>query len=230
MSRAADARQLLGRAASAYAPAALSSSLGAEDMVLTDMVAREGLPIEIFTLDTGRLHAETLELMARVQGHYGIALRVMHPDASALADYLMRHGRDAIFDSRELRLRCCEIRKVEPLRRALDGKRAWITGLRRAQSSARAELPLAGYDAALNVAKFNPLAEWSEAEVWSYLREHRVPYNALHDRGFPSIGCQPCTRAVAPGEDPRAGRWWWENEDKKECGIHLNPDREGRAA
>lgn len=221
MSRAADARLLLERAASTCGPAAFSSSLGAEDMVLTDMVAREGLPIEIFTLDTGRLHAETLALIARVQAHYGLALRVMRPDAAALADYVVHHGRDAFYESRDLRQRCCEIRKVEPLRRALEAKRAWITGLRRGQSSARADLPLAGFDAALNIAKFNPLADWSEAEVWDYLREHQVPTNALHDRGFPSIGCEPCTRAVAPGEDARAGRWWWEDEGKKECGLHV---------
>ncbi len=224
MSHAADAQRLLERAASAYAPAAFSSSLGAEDMVLTDLIAREGLPIEIFTLDTGRLHAETVELIARVQAHYGLALHVVHPDAAAVADYVVRHGRDAFYISRELRQHCCEIRKVEPLRRALHGKRAWITGLRRGQSSARADLPLAGFDAAFNVAKFNPLAEWSEAEVWAYLGEHKVPYNALHDRGFPSIGCAPCTRAVAPGEDPRAGRWWWEQDSKKECGLHVNGD------
>lgn len=221
MSRAADARLLLERIASSYAPAALSSSLGAEDMVLTDLIARAGLPIEIFTLDTGRLHAETLELVTRVQSHYGLALRVMQPDAAAVADYVTRHGRDAFYGSVDLRKRCCEIRKVEPLRRALESKRAWITGLRREQSAARAELRLAEFDAALRVAKFNPLADWSGNDVWDYIRAHKVPYNPLHDRGFPSIGCEPCTRAVAPGAHERAGRWWWEEEGKKECGLHV---------
>lgn len=221
MSRAADARLLLERIAAAYAPAALSSSLGAEDMVLTDMVAREGLPIEIFTLDTGRLHAETRDMLGRVQSHYGLALRVMQPDAQAVAEYVTTHGRDAFYGSVELRQRCCEIRKVEPLRRALEGKRAWVTGLRRGQSTARGELRLASYDAGLRIAKFNPLAEWSGNDVWDYLRANQVPTNPLHERGYPSVGCEPCTRAVAPGADERSGRWWWEEEGKKECGLHV---------
>lgn len=221
MSRATDTRLLLERIASAYSPAALSSSLGAEDMVLTDMVAREGLPIEIFTLDTGRLHAETLELIARVQAHYGLALRVMQPRPQLVADYVTHHGRDAFYGSVELRKKCCGIRKVEPLGRALEGKRAWIAGLRREQSAARAGLRLAAFDSELRIAKFNPLIEWSGDDVWSYIREHNVPYNPLHDRGYPSIGCAPCTRAVEPGADERSGRWWWEQEGKKECGLHV---------
>jgi len=221
MSRTGQALQHLAGFAASYGPAALSSSLGAEDMVLTDMIAREGLPIEIFTLDTGRLHAETLALVARVQAYYGVALRVVRPEPMAVAGYVSRHGRDAFYESRALRERCCEIRKVEPLRRALEDKRGWITGLRRGQSPARAALPLAGFDAALRIAKFNPLAEWSHEDVWAYLREHRVPTNPLHERGFPSIGCEPCTRAVRAGEDERAGRWWWEEQGKKECGLHV---------
>jgi len=223
VSRAADARLLLDRIASAYAPAALSCSLGAEDMVLTDLIARGGMPVEIFTLDTGRLHAQTLELVGRVQSHYGIALRVMQPDGAAVADYVTRYGRNAFYDSVELRKRCCEIRKIEPLKRALEGKRAWITGLRREQSAARADLRLAEFDAALRVVKVNPLADWSGDDVWDYIRAHKVPYNPLHDRGFPSIGCEPCTRAVQPGADARSGRWWWEQEGKKECGLHVTP-------
>ncbi len=222
MNRAADARLLLSRVASSYAPAALSSSLGAEDMVLTDLIAREGLPIEIFTLDTGRLHAETLELVGRVQSHYGISLRVMQPEPQAVVEYVTVHGRNAFYDSVEMRKRCCEIRKVEPLKRALQGKRAWITGLRREQSAARAGLRLAEFDAALRVAKFNPLGDWSGNDVWDYIRARKVPTNPLHDRGFPSIGCEPCTRAVEPGADERSGRWWWEQEDNKECGLHVN--------
>ena len=221
MSRARDAGLLLERVAAAYAPAALSSSLGAEDLVLTDLIARAGLPIEIFTLDTGRLHGETLDLVARIQSHYGIALRAVQPDPAAVAGYVARHGRDAFYESVELRKRCCEIRKVEPLRRALEGRRAWITGLRRAQSAERAGLRLAEFDAQLGIAKFNPLAEWSGNDVWDYIRVNKVPYNPLHDRGYPSIGCEPCTRALAPGEDERSGRWWWEREEKKECGLHV---------
>jgi len=221
MSRIEQTLELLHAVASTYGPAALSSSLGAEDMVLTDLIAREGLPIEIFTLDTGRLHAETRQLVARIQSYYGIALRVLHPDPEAIAGYVARHGRDAFYGSRALRERCCQIRKVEPLRRALAGKRGWVTGLRRGQSRARAGLAVAGFDAAFGIAKFNPLAEWSNADVWDYLRARRVPVNPLHERGFPSIGCQPCTRAVRPGEDERAGRWWWEEEGKKECGLHV---------
>ncbi len=224
MSRAANARLLLERVASAYAPAALSSSLGAEDMVLTDLIAREGLPIEIFTLDTGRLHAETLALADRVQSHYGIKVRTVQPEPQAVVDYVTRHGRNAFYGSVELRKRCCEIRKVEPLKRALEGKRAWITGLRREQSAARAGLLLAEFDDALNIAKFNPLADWSGNEVWDYLRANKVPTNPLHERGYPSIGCEPCTRAVEPGADERSGRGWWEQEGKKECGLHVSPD------
>jgi phosphoadenosine phosphosulfate reductase len=221
MSRVDEALQLLEAVASRYGPASLSSSLGAEDMVLTDLIAREGLPIEIFTLDTGRLHAETRQLAARIQSYYGITLRVLHPEPMALAEYVAGHGRDAFYQSRALRERCCEIRKVEPLRRALEGKRGWVAGLRRGQCTARAGVPVAGFDAALQIAKFNPLAEWSRADVWDYVRAHRVPVNPLHERGFPSIGCEPCTRAVRPGEDERAGRWWWEEEGKKECGLHV---------
>ncbi|HEX5091673.1 MAG TPA: phosphoadenylyl-sulfate reductase [Burkholderiales bacterium] len=226
MSRVDEALQLLAAVAGSYGPAALSSSLGAEDMVLTDLIAREGLPIEIFTLDTGRLHAETRQLAARIQSYYGVALRVLHPEPVALAGYVARHGRDAFYESRALRERCCEIRKVEPLRRALEGKRGWVTGLRRGQSRARAALAVAGFDAALQIAKFNPLAEWSQEDVWEYLRAHRVPVNPLHERGFPSIGCEPCTRAVRPGEDERAGRWWWEEDGKKECGLHVGVQAE----
>jgi len=229
VSRALNAGLLLERIASAYAPATLSSSLGAEDMVLTDLIARAGLPIEIFTLDTGRLHAETLELAGRIQSHYGIALRVLQPDAAAVADYVARNGRNAFYGSVELRKRCCEIRKVEPLKRALEGKRAWVTGLRREQSAARAELRLAEFDATLHVAKFNPLAEWSGNDVWDYIRANKVPYNPLHDRGYPSIGCEPCTRAVEPGADERSGRWWWEQEGKKECGLHVGKENRGQS-
>jgi len=214
--------------AAAYSPAALANSLQAEDMVLTHAIAAARLPIEIFVLDTGRLHAETLDLAEEVRERYGIDVNIYAPEPGAVAEYVSVHGRDAFYGSLELRKRCCEVRKVEPLARALRGKRAWITGQRREHSPTRAALAEHEFDARHGLEKFNPLAAWSEAEVWSYIREHRVPYNALYEQGYRSIGCAPCTRPVLPGEDPRAGRWWWEQPASKECGLHVAPD--GRLA
>ncbi len=198
----------------------LASSLGAEDLVLTDAIVRARLPIGIFTLDTGRLHAQTLELIERLRAHYGVAIEVVHPLEAEVTAYVRAHGLNGFYESADLRRRCCQIRKVAPLARALAGRDAWITGLRRAQSASRLELAAQEFDPVHGLAKFNPLAAWTEAQVWSYLRAHDVPYNPLHDRGYPSIGCEPCTRAVRPGEDVRAGRWWWERSDAKECGLH----------
>ena len=211
---------MLARAQSAYAPAAFASSFGAEDMVLTDLIARRFPGIGIFTLDTGRLPEETHRLMQAVKERYQIRLGVYFPDSRALENYHVANGVNAFYRGVELRQACCHIRKVEPLARALAGKRAWITGLRRDQAAGRADLPEEGYDADHGLYKFNPLAGWTQAEVWEYIRRFEVPYNALHDRGYPSIGCAPCTRAVAAGEDIRAGRWWWENPEGKECGLH----------
>ena len=207
--------------AARHSPATLASSLSAEDMVLTDAIASAGLPIEIFVLDTGRLHADTLQLLDGVRERYGIEVQVFKPLRESVEDYVSRHGRDAFYDSAELRKRCCEIRKVEPLRRALLGKRAWITGQRREQAVGRAQLPEQESDAVHGIEKYNPLAAWSEADVWQYLGEHGVPYNRLYDQGYRSIGCAPCTRPVRPGEDVRAGRWWWESPEHKECGLHV---------
>jgi len=212
--------ELLSNVERSFSPAALASSLGAEDMVLTDLIAKHAPSIEIFTLDTGRLHAETYRLLQQVTDRYDLRMRVIYPDGEALERLVAAHGINGFFNSVASRKACCEVRKVEPLRRALAGKRAWITGLRRAQHLTRASLPLQEYDAANRLEKFNPLAEWQEREVWAYLRLLDVPYNELHDRGFPSIGCEPCTRAVTPGEDIRAGRWWWEEPGGKECGLH----------
>jgi phosphoadenosine phosphosulfate reductase len=222
------ARALLRRIASEFAPAAFANSLGAEDMVLTDLVLSERLPIEIFTLDTGRLPQETYALLDAIAERYGTRLRIVFPRAEAVEAYVVAHGTNAFYRSLELRKACCRIRKVEPLARALAGKRAWIAGLRRAQSPTRGAIAVESYDATHGLVKFNPLADWSEDEVWAYLRTHGVPYNALHDRGYRSIGCAPCTRAVAPGEDARAGRWWWEEPCSKECGLHLAPGRGAR--
>jgi phosphoadenosine phosphosulfate reductase len=214
----------LSAIAGEFSPAVLAHSLQAEDMVLTDAIARAGLPIELFVLDTGRLHADSLHLIDKIRSHYGIDMRVYAPDAEAVSEYVQRHGRDAFYGSVELRKRCCEIRKVEPLARALAGKRAWITGQRRAQASSRAELAEREFDATHRLEKFNPLAAWTETDVWDYIRAQGVPYNRLYDQGYRSIGCAPCTRPVMPGEDLRAGRWWWEEAGQKECGLHITPD------
>jgi phosphoadenosine phosphosulfate reductase len=216
-----DTRATLERVARDFAPAVFASSLAAEDMVLTDMILKSGLPIAIFTLDTGRLHQETLAVLDAVKAKYGYEIALFRPQQEAVDAYVAQNGLNAFYDSVELRKQCCHIRKVEPLGRALLGKRAWITGQRRAQSSTRFDLAVQEEDAVHGMAKFNPLAGWNEADVWDYIRANGVPYNALHDRGYPSIGCEPCTRAVQPGEDVRAGRWWWENPDSKECGLHL---------
>ncbi len=224
MTKADAALDLLGRIAAEYAPAALASSLGAEDMVLTDLALRNGLGFEIFALDTGRLHGDTLDMLGRIERRYGYAVRVMQPDPAAVTEYVQSFGRDAFYGSVELRKRCCAIRKTEPLARALEGKRAWVTGLRRAHSAERAGVLIEEWDAAHGMPKFNPLAYWGEAEVWEHLRAHHVPVNPLYQQGYRSIGCAPCTRPVLPGEEPRAGRWWWEIAEVRECGLHVAPD------
>jgi phosphoadenosine phosphosulfate reductase len=217
----ADTKATLERVAREFTPAVFASSLAAEDMVLTDLILKTQLPIGIFSLETGRLHKETLAMLDRVKEHYGYEIAVYRPQQDAVDGYVAQHGVNGFYDSIELRRECCRIRKVEPLGRALAGKRAWVTGQRRAQSTTRAELAVQEDDASHGMVKFNPLADWSEQDVWDYLRAHGVPYNALHDQGYPSIGCEPCTRAIQPGEDVRAGRWWWENPDSKECGLHF---------
>jgi phosphoadenosine phosphosulfate reductase len=219
--RVAATCETLDRIARDFSPAVFASSLAAEDMVLTDMILKQRLPIGIFSLETGRLHPETLAVLDQVKEVYGYDIALYRPQPEAVDAYVVQKGLNAFYDSVELRRECCHIRKVEPLGRALAGQRAWITGQRRAQSTTRAELPVQEQDSAHNMIKFNPLADWSEVDVWDYLRANNVPYNKLHDQGFPSIGCAPCTRAVNPGEDVRAGRWWWENPDSKECGLHL---------
>ncbi len=203
-----------------YPDAALASSLAAEDMLLTHAIYSAGLDLEVFTLDTGRLHAETLGVLDAVREHYGREVSVYRPVAASVEQHVAAHGAYAFYESVELRKACCQIRKVEPLKRALAGRGAWLTGQRRAQSTTRGELPLEEHDQTFGLHKFNPLAEWSEEDVWSVIRALGIPYNPLHDQGYPSIGCEPWTRAIRPGEDLRAGRWWWESSDSKECGLH----------
>lgn len=211
---------LLREASEACAPAVLASSLGAEDMVLLDLIDKERLAINVFTLDTGRLPQETYDLLQQVRRRYRVPIAVFAPESADIERYVASHGANGFYDSVALRQECCLLRKVKPLRRALNGKRAWITGLRRAQSAGRAEIPFRKWDADNGLEKFNPLADWLDADVWSYIRSHDVPANALHAKNYPSIGCAPCTRAVTPGEDGRAGRWWWENPEFNECGLH----------
>ncbi|HEX5538919.1 MAG TPA: phosphoadenylyl-sulfate reductase [Methylophilaceae bacterium] len=198
-----------------------ANSLGAEDMVLTDIMLREQLPIEIFSLDTGRLPAETYDLIAEVERTYNTRLKIFFPRSDSVEAYVRSNGINAFYESIDLRKACCHMRKVEPLGRALKGKKAWITGMRAQQSATRTDLPVRQFDQANNLEKLNPLSDWSEQETWAYIRMHGVPYNKLHDQFYPSIGCAPCTRAVAMGEDVRAGRWWWEDPTSKECGLHV---------
>jgi phosphoadenosine phosphosulfate reductase len=211
----------LRRIAAEFSPAVFASSLAAEDMVLTDLILRAKLPIGIFTLETGRLHKETLGMVDRIKETYDYEVKLYKPEQAAVDAYVQQNGLNAFYDSVEMRKECCRIRKVEPLNRALAGNKAWVTGQRRAQSTTRAELTVQEDDPGHGMQKFNPLADWSEEDVWNYIRSNNVPYNPLHDKGYPSIGCEPCTRAIQPGEDVRAGRWWWENPESKECGLHV---------
>ncbi|MBH9578824.1 phosphoadenylyl-sulfate reductase [Inhella proteolytica] len=198
-----------------------SSSLGVEDMVITDLIARHQLPIDIATLDTGKLHAETLGLIPRIAERYGREVAVFQPVNEQVIQFVRREGEDAMFKSIELRKACCGVRKLEPLARMLKGRSAWITGLRREQSGARAEVAF-DEDDGQGRRKLSPIADWTWTEVWAYVERFEVPTNPLHDQFMPSIGCAPCTRAIAVGEDFRAGRWWWE-ESTKECGLHVKP-------
>lgn len=211
----------LGAAVEQFAPVVFASSMGAEDMVLMDIIYKNSIDIEIFTIDTGRLPPETYAVMAKAATHYGRRSAIYLPQAQSVEAFVGAHGINGFFDSIAARKACCHARKVEPLQRALAGKRAWVTGLRSSQSSTREAVVTSTFDDNNGLQKINPLALWSDAEVWEYIRANDVPYNALHDQGFPSIGCAPCTRAIQPGEDIRAGRWWWENPETKECGLHM---------
>ena len=213
---------VLRQAAGEFASVVFASSLGAEDMVLTDLIAKHEPDIHIFSLDTGRLPKETYDLMQEVRQHYSIPFTIYFPDGKLVEEYVARNGINGFYDSVESRKECCFVRKVEPLRRALAGKGAWITGMRRDQAVTRGTLEISTFDADNGLQKLNPLLEWSNKDVWAYIRQYDVPYNKLHDQFYPSLGCAPCTRSVTPGEDIRAGRWWWEDPKNKECGLHVS--------
>jgi len=207
----------------------LATSLGAEDMVVTDLIARLNLPIAIGTLETGKLHPETVALIPRIEQRYGLTVEVYRPREEQVVHFVRANGEDAMYKSIELRKACCGVRKMEPLSRMLDGRAAWVTGLRREQSNNRGAVPFVETEAN-GRSKFNPLAAWTWNDVWHYIASHDVPFNPLHDEFMPSIGCAPCTRAIAVGEDFRAGRWWWEDEAAKECGLHATKTAEPVAA
>lgn len=204
---------------------ALASSFGAEDQILTDIIRSSFSDIQIFTIDTGRLPQETYDCMQKTQEKYGFKYEVLMPDADPVAKLISEHGPNLFYGSIELRKECCRLRKIVPLKSKLKTLSAWICGLRRSQAVTRSDISTIEWDEANGLVKVNPLAEWSDEDVWSYIKKNNIPYNTLHDKGYPSIGCAPCTRAVKPGEDIRAGRWWWESPDHKECGLHKRGGR-----
>ena len=218
--KAAAVRGLLAEALARHGRLVYANSLGAEAVVLTDIIWSHLPQIDVFSIDTGRLYEETYELLEKLQRRYPRRIRVVYPDAAALERLVGRQGVNGFYQSPEARLECCRIRKVEPFQRAIAGFPAWITGVRREQSAGRAHGEAVAWDPQYGLYKISPLLEWSEAHVWQYIRSRKLPYNALHDRQFPSIGCSPCTRAIQPGESRRAGRWWWERPESRECGLH----------
>lgn len=213
--------ELLRAAVREYGKVVYSNSLGAESMVLTDLIWTEVPQIEIFTLDTGRLHEETYNLIERLERRYQRRMKVYVPDPKSIETWVSQNGINGFYDSIENRQGCCHIRKIEPFRRAIAGAGAWVTGVRHEQSATRAlARPIEVDEANGGIIKISPILDWTHEEIWAYIRARKLPYNPLHDKGYPSIGCAPCTRAVEPGADSRSGRWWWENADSKECGLH----------
>lgn len=213
---------LLKKIETEFSPAVFANSFGAEDVVLNDLIAKHVTGIQVFSLDTGRLPEETYRLMQKARDKYPqLAVKVYFPDNAAVEAYIEAEGPNGFYNSIEARKKCCQIRKIIPLRKALSEQKAWITGLRREQSPTRTGVDAQEFDKDNNLYKFNPLVDWTEQDVWDYIHQNEVPYNELHDRHYPSIGCGPCTRAISAGEDVRAGRWWWENPETKECGLHV---------
>lgn len=196
-----------------------STSLGQEDQAITHLIAQLRLPVSVFSLDTGRLFPETLDLLARTQAKYELPIKVYYPETSQVEDLVLQQGINGFYDGVEQRKRCCFVRKVVPLQRALAGNQVWITGLRAEQSANRASMKRLEWDESNQIIKYNPLLDWTYEQLLAFIHSNKIPYNPLHDQNFISIGCAPCTRAIQTGEDPRAGRWWWE-ESKKECGLH----------
>jgi len=225
--KSAAAIELIAVAVRQWGPLVFASSLGAEDQVLTDLIACSELREQItpFVLDTGRLPPQTYTTLAQTEARYRWRFALYFPEAQAVEEWVARYGIEGFYHSSEARLACCQARKVAPLKRALAGQRGWITGLRRQQSVTRAEVEAVAWDEGHGLWKISPLWDWSHEEVWAYLRLNEVPYHPLHDAFYPSIGCAPCTRAVAVGEDPRAGRWWWEAAEARECGLHRQHDK-----
>jgi phosphoadenosine phosphosulfate reductase len=215
--------QTLGLIAKTFAgKTTFSTSFSYEDQVITDFIQKNTPAVSIFTLDTGRLFPEIYNVWSRTNEHYGVHIKPYYPDAFNIEEFVTANGPNAFYESIDLRKSCCIIRKVEPLKRALANNSVWITGLRTEHSASRQALDIIEWDETNNIIKYNPLLYWTTEDVVNYIRENSIPYNVLHDRGFISIGCAPCTRAVKPGEDFRAGRWWWEDADKKECGLHVH--------
>ncbi len=216
---------LLKQAQDEYAPdLVFASSFGAEDVVLIDLISQHDIEARIITLDTGRLPQQTYDVIDACREKYRLDIQVFFPDAAEVEQMVRQSGLNLFYESVENRKRCCEIRKIHPLKRALSGAKAWITGVRREQADSRQAMAAVEDDAGFGIKKFNPLIAWREADVWDYIRANDVPYNALHDQHYPSIGCACCTRSVTVGEDPRSGRWWWEHEEGvAECGLHASP-------
>lgn len=221
-----ETEKLLQNSIKEYTSIVQATSLGVEDMVITDIIHRLNLPIQISMLDTKKLHQETLDLKNKAESHYGIHINTYYPDTALVAEYIQRHGENGIFESVELRKECCHIRKIIPLQALLHGYAGWITGLRKEQSNFRANLTVIEQESPKSTnqpkVKINPLLDWTNGDVWHYVKTRNVPYNVLHDSFYVSIGCEPCTRAIALGEDFRAGRWWWEQDEAKECGLHVH--------
>jgi phosphoadenosine phosphosulfate reductase len=219
-SKAAQVRDFLAAAVQKYGRLVYANSLGAEAMVLTDIIFNSVPEIDIVSIDTGRLHEETYELLAKLQRRYHNTIRVIYPDGQDVSDLVTRQGINGFFDSPEARSACCSARKVVPFKKFVGGYDAWVTGVRREQSKSRAEGEVIEWDAQNGLYKLSPLLDWTEEQVWAYIRARKLPFNSLHEKGYPSIGCAPCTRAIMPGEDHRAGRWWWEQPEQRECGLH----------
>jgi phosphoadenosine phosphosulfate reductase len=218
--QAASVREVLLQAVSQYGKVVYANSLGAEAMVLTDIIWTHVPQIDMFSIDTGRLHQHTHDLLERLERRYRKRIKVVHPSAESLGALISEQGNNGFYHSLEARTACCAVRKIEPFKRAIAGYGAWVTGVRREQSAARANGKAVEWDANYGLQKISPLLAWTEEQVWQYIRARQLPYNSLHDRQYPSIGCEPCTRAIQPGENPRAGRWWWERPESRECGLH----------